>query len=144
MSDDPRIDKLSTAFATLIVAIIDIAKGSNEAAEERPMPPRAARSAKAKPDTPASAEPAADASPDPKDSSQQTATTSSEAGAVVGDPELFEKVKVLTKDVSKSKGRDAAVELLSTFGAERATQLKPEQWPEFIEAAEAILEDDLT
>lgn len=146
---DPRIDKLANAFAILLVAIIDVAKGSSEdAVVEEFVPPkkrRAAQPAESSADTSASAEPASDASPDPKASSQQTGKPSSTAGtdAVIGDPDLFEKVKELTKDISKAKGREAAVELLGTFGAERATALKPDQWAEYVEAAEAVLEGDL-
>jgi hypothetical protein len=137
MSDDPRIDKISAAFATLIVAIIDVAKGDSSDVPAEPQDtPRPTRKPRAQPAESPSA-------------GQETATVVSEkptvetSGAVVGDPEVWEKVKTLTVALSKSKGREAAADLMKAFGVERASALKPEQWPEFIEAAEAALEGDL-
>lgn len=129
---DPRIDKLANAFATLLVAIIDVAKGDQGTPAEPQGEPT--RTTRAKRTTTAAAEVAEEAKPE---------ADAPKADAVVGDPDLFEKVKELTKDISKAKGREAAVELLGTFGAERATALKPDQWAEYVEAAEAVLEGDL-
>lgn len=39
------------------------------------------------------------------------------------------------------KSRDKAVELLGQFGVAKGTELKPEQFAEFIEAANAALEE---
>jgi hypothetical protein len=146
--DDPRLAKLSNAIANLILAIIDASGAETpEAAPEvdtpRPSRRRAAPAAASEPATQASATLASGASQETKASSQPTESKSSTAGDVVGDPDVFFKVKALTTDVAKAKGRDAAIELLSTFGVSRSTELKPDQWDEFIEAAEAILADDL-
>lgn len=134
---DPRIDKLANAFAILLVAIIDVAKGADEikisGATGVDVQAEPAKTTRAKRTTTAAAEVV----------EQVGVTDAPKAEAVVGDPDLFEKVKELTKDISKAKGREAAVELLGTFGAERATALKPDQWAEYVEAAEAVLEGDL-
>ena len=148
---DPRIDTLAKSFAALFVAMVDIAKSSGEITdiaveEEAPRPTRKLRAqpAASQPDTSESATAASEASQAPKESSQATQTKSSDAGeSVVGDADVFEKVKTLTMALSKARGREAALELLTTFGVARATALKPAQWAEYIEATETALEGDL-
>lgn len=40
-----------------------------------------------------------------------------------------------------AKSRDKAVAILKGFGVAKATELKPEQWPELVEKLNAALED---
>ena len=51
----------------------------------------------------------------------------------------YDEVKKLILEVSKTKGRDAAIALLKGFGAASGPELKPEQFPAFVVKAKATL-----
>lgn len=54
-------------------------------------------------------------------------------------PVSFDQVKAVTLKLAGAKGRDAALAVLKTFNAAKATELKPSQYSEFLAAAEAAL-----
>lgn len=47
----------------------------------------------------------------------------------------YEAVKKATLELSKAKGREATVAVLKRFGAEKAPDLKPEQYADYVAAA---------
>jgi len=54
----------------------------------------------------------------------------------------YAPVKDFTLKLVKEKGREVALALLGEYGVERADQLKPEQYAEYVEAAKAKLETE--
>jgi hypothetical protein len=51
----------------------------------------------------------------------------------------FDDVKKATLDLAISKGRAAAIELLTAFGVERASQVKVDDWREYVLNARFIM-----
>lgn len=72
---------------------------------------------------------------------QSQASTAASDVAIEEVPPLvsYEDVKKQILEVSKTKGRDAAVQLLGQFGAAKGPDLKPEQFGSFLEAARKVL-----
>lgn len=69
------------------------------------------------------------------DSAKPTATP---ADAPSASP-TYDEVKGAILEVSKSKGRQAAIDLLTKFGAKTGPDVKPDQYADFIAAATSAL-----
>lgn len=55
----------------------------------------------------------------------------------------YEKhIKPATIKLSKSKGREAAVNALTHFGVKSAQELPPEQWKDYLEYCEALIQGE--
>lgn len=52
-----------------------------------------------------------------------------EAGAA---PITYDQVKTAVNALAKAKGRDAVIAALAKFGLAKATDAKPEQWPDLL------------
>ena len=94
--------------------------------------PRRTRKAAPVTETPA---PVADADVDAPDPVVETPAPVAETPATLDD------VKAVTTRVAANLGRDAAVGLLSRFGATKATLVEPAKFGAFIAAANALLEE---
>lgn len=62
--------------------------------------------------------------------------------APIGDTDSteFAKVKASVLKLAKTKGRDASLEVLGKFDVKRITELKPEQYPEVLDAVQSALD----
>lgn len=84
------------------------------------------------------------ADPTPAATTEKTAATQPTAAAVAADAPATKELNYAA-DVSPkiaaaaAKNRAAVVAALSRFGVAKGTELKPEQWGEFIAAMDAIL-----
>ena len=56
-----------------------------------------------------------------------------------GEPIPYDEVRKRILDIGAKKNRDAVLELLSEFGVSGGKDLKPEQYAEFVEAADKVL-----
>lgn len=65
-------------------------------------------------------------------------TTEKKADAPTGDRPTYDQVKDKLLALSKEKGREPTVALLSRFGAARGPDLKPDQYAKFIADVDAI------
>jgi len=59
--------------------------------------------------------------------------------AVVGTPVTLEDVRAIGPKVMAVAGREATVALLATFGATKGSEVKPEDFAKFIDAANAVI-----
>lgn len=72
-----------------------------------------------------------------------TASTTTEAGPSNQEDEpqvVYEDVRKAVVALSLAKGRDATVKVLSQFGVDHATKLKPEQWVDAVAELNAAME----
>lgn len=114
----------------------------DQAEPDAPKPPAAASS---KPAETAPTSPTAEAAPSPaavalaKKDETSAAELGVDTSAVV--ETTYDDVKKAILEVSKSKGRDAALKLLAQFGAEKGPDLQktPEKFGAFVTAANALL-----
>lgn len=124
MSLEARIDALNGNLSILI----GLLQAGQSIASSAAAPASA-------PATPKSA-PAAAAAPTPPPPVAEAATQPEPDAAIT-----FEDVKkaVITISSRKGLGRDAAVNLLKEFGAQRAPDVKPEQYQAFVAKANELL-----
>lgn len=91
-------------------------------------------------------QPAAKTADAPKDAPKATtgkAKADKAAPAKKEEPAVtYDQVKELILKVNQEKGRPAIEELLSGFGVKKGPELKPEQYAEFVAAAETLLAGD--
>ena len=169
MSDlDPRVQRLSTAIAQVLVCLVEIAQAAPAPQEpELPLEEKPRRGPKSKGESAPAAEPTAKAEAATPVSEPSTATeagsedtrrdtgptkstTAQSADADLPEPTL-DDAKALVLKVHGAKGRDAAVALLTSFGAlfpeghikagqPNAGALTPDQIAPFCEAAREVLE----
>lgn len=92
--------------------------------------------------TPRTAEAVADAAPEKKAESLPSRTTppadAPAASPAANAPTYQDAAAAITK-LSRTKGRDAAVAILTEFGAAKLPDVKPEQFADVIAAAEAAM-----
>lgn len=88
-----------------------------------------------KPDAAPSSEPAQTQS----DNSENSSKESTAANESDTEQPSYQDVAALITKVSRNVGRDAAVELLESFGAKRGPDLKPEQYADVVAACEKAL-----
>lgn len=77
--------------------------------------------------------PSGEAEADPSPASTQTDAPS------VEEPIPYDEVRKRILDIGAKKSRDAVLELLSEFGVSGGKDLKPEQYAEFVQAADKVL-----
>ena len=119
MTIEAKIGELTTEMRALRHAIeaLTEAMGDRRSVESRPAADEQPEAAQA--DPPASA-PAVEAGPEEDVS--------------------YDDVKRAVLDLAKTRGRDAAVEVLESFGVSKATELKPEQYAAALKALRAAME----
>lgn len=137
--------ELVAAINTLAAALAGkgVAVDTLPAADEGKPEPKPARKPKAdapsadKPSstsTPPTSEPASEQPSGEATDEQTSASTDAETPAID-----YSQVRDLILKIGAKKSRDDVLELLSEFGVAGGKDLKPEQYAEFIEAAEARL-----
>ena len=159
---DPRVQRLSTAIAQVLVCLVEIAQAAPAPQEpelpleEKPKAERKTRTAKpeAQEVVPLETAPAQTPVPETSSSKEETSSVvSAEKPSTDADlPEpTLDDAKALVLKVHGAKGRDAAVALLTSFGAlfpeghikagqPNAGALTPDQIAPFCEAAREVLE----
>ena len=95
---------------------------------EQPSAPDTAPTSDTQPETPSG-----EAKADPSPASTQTDAPS------VEEPIPYDEVRKRILDIGAKKSRDAVLELLSEFGVSGGKDLKPEQYAEFVDAADKVL-----
>lgn len=76
---------------------------------------------------------------DPKPDAAPSSKESTAASESDTEQPSYQDVAALITKVSRNVGRDAAVELLDSFGAKRGPDLKPEQYADVIAACKKAL-----
>lgn len=137
------INTLAAALAGKGVAAEPLTAGVSGSTDEGKPEPKPARKPKAdapsadKPSstyTPPTSEPASEQPSGEAADEQTSASTDAETPAID-----YSQVRDLILKIGAKKSRDDVLELLSEFGVAGGKDLKPEQYAEFIEAAEARL-----
>lgn len=100
-------------------------------AAEAPTPTKA----EDKPEPAPKSEPAPAATQEPKEGAAAAAGGEAEDDGAIS----FDEVKAIVGELAQSGQRDALVALFGEFGAKRATELKPEQYADFLKKANSLL-----
>lgn len=143
------IDTFLTAVPDLLANLIEEQRKTRETMIEFGQVLGGLRSAM----TPADQAPLQDAAPGKpapaaeKGSKKTTSPSTSEKATAAGTPAAspapaeisYDQISKAVISVAQKKGRDAAVALLSKFGAGKATELKPEQYADVLAAVEESL-----
>lgn len=72
-------------------------------------------------------------------STNESPASAAQSATGASPPVTYEDAKKALLNLSKEKGREAAVTLLQRFGVQKGPDLKPAQWAEFIKDAEAVI-----
>lgn len=133
-------DLQASDFASPIVgAAYEEAKAKVEANKAQSAgKPKAEKTAAAKTEPAAPTSPTAGAAATP---AADAPAKKDEPSAPAGDAVTYDQVKTVILEVSKVKGREAALKLLAQFGAEKGPDLQktPEKFGDFIAAAKKLL-----
>ncbi len=131
------INTLAAALAGKGVAVDTLPAADEGKPEPKTRKPKADAPSADKPSstsTPPTSEPASEQPSGEATDEQTSASTDAETPAVD-----YSQVRDLILKIGAKKSRDDVLELLSEFGVAGGKDLKPEQYAEFIEAAEARL-----
>jgi predicted component of type VI protein secretion system len=143
--------ELAAALNNLAAAIAGKGVGttdplSQEAATDSP--PAKGRKAKADAPAPSAEQPSAGttehtfgptAQEQPSGEAKAEPTSASTEAAASDEPIPYDEVRKRILEIGAKKSRDAVLELLSEFGVSGGKDLKPDQYAEFVEAADKVL-----
>lgn len=111
-------------------------------------PPAKGRKAKTDAPAPSAEQPSAgtttptsepEAPEQPSGEAKAEPTSASTEAAASDEPIPYDAVRKRILEIGAKKSRDAVLELLSEFGVSGGKDLKPEQYAEFVEAADKVL-----
>lgn len=143
--------ELAAALNNLAAAIAGKGVGTTDAtAQEAATGSPPAKGRKAKADAPApsveqpsagtttpTSEPGAPEQPSGKAKAEPTSASTETAAS--DEPIPYDEVRKRILEIGAKKSRDAVLELLSEFGVSGGKDLKPDQYAEFVEAADKVL-----